>query len=90
VNDTAVVAGLVPAELGLLVEEGHCRLGFDLQQSAGDRDAQDPAAHHADSPPHFSPPDSYDIQLVARLVVAGDITSCPMAVRVRNPPSTTA
>jgi hypothetical protein len=50
----------VPAELGLLVEEGNCRLGFDLQQSAGDRDAEDPTADDSDSPPH-SPPDGPEI-----------------------------
>src|SRR5262249_43557808 len=73
-DNAAVVTSLVPGELGLLLKERNRGLWLDLQQSAGDRDAQGPPPHHTDSPPH-SASYSYGIAPVARLVAGGTTTT---------------
>jgi hypothetical protein len=59
VDNAAVVTSLVPGELGLLLEEGNRGPWLDLQQSAGDRDAQDPAANDPDPLPPVRPTTHY-------------------------------
>ena len=43
-HDAAVAAGLVRGEPVLLLEEGHLGVGAELEQPAGHRRADDPAA----------------------------------------------
>ena len=55
-HDAAVMAGLVNADLALLVEHRQLAAGLDFGQPARHREAEDPGADHAGSRCSHQPP----------------------------------